>query len=127
MIRYTGIHHVSLNVTDLARAKSFYEDVLGLTTIERPPFDFAGEWYGIGDGGAQLHLIVRKGQDDASGGIVTRDGHFAMRVADWDAALDRLRRLGVEHKANPDSITGFGQIFLRDPDGNLIELNAAIG
>ena len=125
MIRYTGIHHVSLNVTDLARAKAFYEGVLGLAVIDRPPFDFAGEWYGIGEAG-QLHLIVKKERHDAAGTIATRDGHFAMRVADWTAALEWLRQCGVEHKANPDSVTGFGQIFLRDPDGNLIELNAII-
>jgi glyoxylase I family protein len=126
MIRYTGIHHVSLNVTDLAKAEAFYEGVLGLRKIERPPFDFAGAWYGVGDSGQQLHLIVKQPMHAATGEIVTRDGHFAMRVADWTAALEWLQRCGIEHRANAASITGFAQIFLHDPDLNLIELNAVI-
>ena len=35
-----AIHHVSLSVSDLERARAFYKDVLGLREIPRPPFDF---------------------------------------------------------------------------------------
>ncbi len=126
MMQYEGIHHVSLNVTDLAKAEAFYEEVLGLRRIERPPFDFAGTWYGVGDAGQQLHLIVKRAMPAGTSEIVTRDGHFAMRVADWAATLEWLRQCGIEHKVNAASITGFAQIFLHDPDRNLIELNAVI-
>ncbi|GIQ66107.1 VOC family protein [Paenibacillus cisolokensis] len=125
MVQHEGIHHVSLIVTDLQRAKAFYEEVLGLKTIERPPFDFPGEWYAVGDTGQQLHLIVHNGETKRTGGIDTRDGHFAIRVRDFDETVDWLRRKGIEHTANRDSVTGFAQIFLLDPDRNVIELNAA--
>lgn len=125
MVQHEGIHHVSLIVTDLQRAKAFYEEVLGLRTIERPPFDFPGEWYAVGDTGQQLHLIVHNGETKRTGGIDTRDGHFAIRVRDFDETVDWLHRKGIEHTANRDSITGFAQIFLLDPDRNVIELNAA--
>ncbi|WP_274651372.1 VOC family protein [Paenibacillus humicola] len=125
MIQHEGIHHVSIIVTDLQQAKTFYEEIIGLKEIERPPFDFPGAWYAIGPGGQQLHLIVHNGETLRSSGIDTRDGHFAIRVADFEATLDWLRQRGVEHKANPNSITGFGQIYVTDPDRNVIELNAA--
>ena len=36
-MRVTGIHHVSILVTDVARSIAFYRDDLGLRQIERPP------------------------------------------------------------------------------------------
>ena len=36
------LHHVSLPVRDVARSVGFYRDVLGLTQIPRPDFDFKG-------------------------------------------------------------------------------------
>jgi catechol 2,3-dioxygenase-like lactoylglutathione lyase family enzyme len=124
MIQYEAIHHVGLIVTDLERAKSFYRDVLGLQEIQRPAFDFPGAWYAVGEAGQQLHLLVHKGETKRTGGIDTRDGHFAIRVSDYEKTLAWLRRHGIEHKAKPDSITGFAQIFLLDPDRNVIELNS---
>jgi catechol 2,3-dioxygenase-like lactoylglutathione lyase family enzyme len=56
MLDIAGIHHVSINVTDLGRARRFYSEVLGLEEIARPAFDFDGAWYRLGD--RQLHLIV---------------------------------------------------------------------
>ncbi len=41
--------------------------------------------------------------------------------------LEWLRQRGIEHKANPQSTAGFAQIFLLDPDRNVIELNAEAG
>ncbi|CAM3929720.1 VOC family protein [Paenibacillus alkaliterrae] len=124
MIEHEGIHHVSLIVSDLEHAKAFYEDVLGLRQIERPPFDFPGAWYAIGEHGQQLHLIVHNGETARTRGIDTRDGHFAIRVRDYDRTISWLKHRKIEYKANPDSITGFAQIFIMDPDHNIIELNA---
>ena len=49
--------HAGLLVSDLARAKAFYESVLGLTPYpNRPELPYPGEWYDLG-GGQQLHLM----------------------------------------------------------------------
>lgn len=56
LIKYKCLHHVSLTVTDLERAKKFYSKTLCLKEIQRPDFDFPGAWYEIE--GHQLHLIV---------------------------------------------------------------------
>lgn len=125
LFQHECLHHVSLNVTDLERAKAFYNDILGLREIERPAFNFPGAWYTVGETGQQLHLIVREAQTERNRDINTREGHFAIRVNDFEKTLQWLRQHNIEHKANPDSITGFAQIFLLDPDGNVIELNAA--
>ncbi|MFC4770267.1 VOC family protein [Effusibacillus consociatus] len=124
MIECHSIHHISIVVTDLERAKSFYRDVLGLREIPRPNFDFPGAWFEIGN--QQLHVIVHPPSQTlrTEGGIDSRDGHFAIRVTSYEQTLRHLEKLNVPHKAKPDSITGWAQIFCCDPDGNIIELNA---
>ena len=54
------------------------------------------------------------------------DAHFAIRVKSYEETLEHLRREGVPAVGNPDSITGWAQIFCCDPDGNVIELNAEV-
>ena len=44
------LHHFSLPVTDLERSRRFYHEILGLREITRPPFDFPGVWFAVGDG-----------------------------------------------------------------------------
>jgi catechol 2,3-dioxygenase-like lactoylglutathione lyase family enzyme len=42
------LHHVSLIVTDLPRSLAFYQNLSGLTIIERPSFKNAGAWLACG-------------------------------------------------------------------------------
>ncbi|MCC3357386.1 VOC family protein [Bacillus sp. REN16] len=123
MINYKELHHVSLTVTNLEKAKDFYSNILCLKEIERPNFDFPGAWYAVGN--QQLHLIVLpKSQTirkDKS--ISSREGHFALRVENYYDTLNWLSINNVTVLEKPDSVSGFAQIFCADPDGNLIELN----
>ncbi|MEW5568026.1 VOC family protein [Rossellomorea marisflavi] len=123
MITYQNLHHVSLTVTDLKRSKEFYKDVLCLEEIKRPEFGFPGAWYAIGN--QQLHLIVHPTSQTIREEKIlsSREGHFALRVDDYDRALTWLKGHGVEILEKPHSKSGFAQIFCQDPDGNLIELN----
>ena len=57
--------------------------------------------------------------------IDLRDGHFALAVADFERAVADLRTAGVECVERPDNITPWKQVYVTDPDGNVIELNAA--
>jgi catechol 2,3-dioxygenase-like lactoylglutathione lyase family enzyme len=117
------LHHVSINVTDLERARHFYSVVLGLPELPRPPFDFAGIWYQLGD--RQLHLIVHPPARSLRGTTLIdgRDGHFALRVTDYDAVLAQLRGHGVPVVERRENATPWAQIYVTDPDGNVIELN----
>ena len=132
--RIVALHHVALPVVDLTRARLFYAEVLGLTEIHRPEaFDFPGAWFALGDG--QLHLIERSGGTMRdSKPLDSRDVHFAIRVADYDAMLAHLRSLGYRDdaalddpmriKANRKPNAGFPQIFVMDPDRHVIEINS---
>ena len=123
LIKYKCLHHVSLTVTDLERAKEFYGKTLCLKEIQRPDFDFPGAWYEID--GHQLHLIVDPSSQtirkDKS--LSSREGHFALRVENHYDTLNWLKQNKVEILEKPYGKSGFAQIFCADPDGNLIELN----
>ena len=123
-IEIETLHHVSLSVTDLERARAFYGGLLGLREIERPAFDFPGAWFALGD--RQLHLIVHTAPRSLRGTteVDPRDGHFALRVKNRRGALEHLRTNGVEVRDNPRNATPWEQIHFTDPDGNVIELNA---
>ena len=124
MIEVIGLHHISINVTDLLRAKHFYGEVLGLEEIARPGFDFAGAWYRLGS--SQLHLIVHDGARTLrhTQDVDSRDGHFALRVSGWTESLAHLRQLGVRAVEKFENRTDWAQVFITDPDGNIIELNS---
>jgi catechol 2,3-dioxygenase-like lactoylglutathione lyase family enzyme len=123
LIKVESIHHVSLSVTDLQKAKHFYGTMLGLQELERPNFNFPGAWYQVGD--QQLHLIVHLDSSTlrTDQNINSRDGHFAIRVKDYYETLKHLRDLGIGITEKPESTSGFAQIFCMDPDLNLIEFN----
>jgi catechol 2,3-dioxygenase-like lactoylglutathione lyase family enzyme len=113
-----GVHHVSINVRDATESVAFYTDVLGLAVRDdRPDFAFGGAWLDLG--GEQVHLIEAPLPDDIG-------QHFAIRVADIDAAVAELRRRGVE-VSDPKPVASSRQCFLHDPSGNLIELHEPSG
>lgn len=109
--------HVAFLVTDLGRAKVFYEEMLGLKEKPRPDFDFPGAWYDIGE--CELHLMVTPDALPAVDQRPRRDFHIAFQVDDLEAARRALEAAGLQFRA---SSSGRGSIFVRDPDGNLIEL-----
>ena len=123
LIDFQTIHHISLSVTNLELARNFYGAILGLEEISRPDFDFPGAWYKIGD--QQLHLIVYQDSETLRNNtqVDTKDGHFAVRVHDYQQTLAYLKNKGVLVTENPNSKSGFAQLFCTDPDNNLIEFN----
>jgi catechol 2,3-dioxygenase-like lactoylglutathione lyase family enzyme len=125
MLEVSSLHHVAVCVTDIERSKRFYSEVLGLKEIARPPFPFGGAWYEMPDG-RQVHLIVHERPRTLRGTteIDLRDGHLALGVADFDRAVAHLRAAGVECVERPENVTPWKQVYVTDPDGNVVELNA---
>lgn len=114
-----GLLHVGLIVSDLDRARGFYESVLQLTACPRPELPYPGAWYDLG-GGQQLHLMCLPDPDAGAerpshGG---RDRHVALGVDDLGALKRRLDAAGVRYTT---SMSGRAALFCRDPDRNALE------
>lgn len=114
--------HVSFAVRDLDRSLAFYRDVLGLALAPRPDLGFPGAWLQAGE--AQVHLIQVPADFDAGApppALNPLAGHAAFGIDDYEATLAALHGRGLEVLALGAEA---GQMWVRDPDGNIIELIA---
>lgn len=122
MPEVVALLHVSVLVADVARSRVFYEGVLGLSpSPSRPEMNFDGVWYDIG--GAQIHLICQPNPDPVTGRPEHggRDRHTALGVKDWEGLRQKLDAAGLAYTL---SKSGRKALFVRDPDGNTLELVA---
>lgn len=111
-----GIHHVSLNVSDVDEGVSFYAGLLGGTVrTDRPDFGVGGAWIDLGT--QQVHLIEATVPPNLG-------QHVALLVADLDAVIGELRGKGL-HVPAAATVGGDRQTFIEDPFGNLVELHEA--
>jgi glyoxylase I family protein len=118
--RLVSLLHASLLIADLDKSRAFYEGVLGLTPNPgRPRMRFAGIWYDIGQG--QIHLIQMPNPDPVSGRPEHggNDRHIALGVTGFAALQARLDHAGLPYSL---SQSGRAALFVRDPDGNTLEL-----
>lgn len=112
-----GVHHVSINVSDLDQTVTFYTDVLGLEVLDRPDdaISVPGRWLACPDG-RQIHLLL----NDVPEG---KGQHFAFEVDDVAAVIDELEGAGVK-AGRISTMEGIcHQTFCTDPSGNLVEFN----
>ena len=118
-MRATRFNHVSVHAFDLEESLRFYVDVFGMERLPSPNFSQHVEWLRVGE--QQLHLF-------ASESPAPRSHHFALDVDDFEAAYLKAKELdllddetfGAAVRELPD---GAVQMYIRDPAGNLVELN----
>lgn len=106
---------MAITVDDIAAARRFYGEQLGLEELERPDFGFPGAWFALG--GQQIHLMELPDHKP------TTPGHFAIQVSDLDDAVASLEANGIEVKRQGPTAGAGRQANISDPAGNLIELN----
>ena len=114
------LNHVAVHVADVDASCRFYEECLRLTRLPRPAFSFPGAWFRLGSQ-QELHLIGGRDPKSDSGGH-RRGNHYALLVDDLVAWAEHLRACDVPFEGPRDRPDGAQQIFLRDPDGHVIEL-----
>jgi lactoylglutathione lyase len=115
----TGLNHVSVGARDVEESVRFYEALFGMTRIPTYNFGFRTQYLRCGD--HQLHVF---GLPDAE----TRYQHFAITVDDFMEVYRRARDAGViDHATFGNGVNempdGTVQLYLRDPAGNLVEVD----
>jgi lactoylglutathione lyase len=118
------LDYVVLLVADLDRSLSFYTGMLGL------PLEHRAEAYAqIRAGTTRLSLYTREAMEETLGVALEAPSPTApafelgFKVPDCDAAFAELVAAGAP-AAGPPTTRPWGQrtAYLRDPDGNLVEL-----
>lgn len=104
-------------VTDIVRARSFYEDVLGLkVTMDHELED--GHWVEYDIGSGTLAIGVAPGMKPSNDGC-----SVSLEVEDFDQAIAELREAGVEFGFGPIETSVCNMAFVKDPDGNSVGIH----
>lgn len=141
LISTTGLHHLRITVTDLARSEAFYTDVLGFEVAVRSPGspddpevrNDPAQFYGgvvFQTNGMLFGLRpVAEAPDRFDSERVGLD-HVSFTVSSSDelvAVVDRLEQAGIPHGEVIDlTEMGLAILSFSDPDGVHLELTAAL-
>jgi catechol 2,3-dioxygenase-like lactoylglutathione lyase family enzyme len=123
LMRVLRLDHLVLTVASVPATLDFYENVLGLRPLS---FGDGRRALAFGDQKINLHQADRLFEPKAT--LPTPgSADLCFIVDDIEAAARRLAERGVRLEEGPVARTGaLGPIlslYLRDPDGNLIELS----
>lgn len=135
-----SVHHVNLEAKDVRRTAAFYTSILGMAegawTFPESRGYIPGEPERLAlfpDGRQDhtgLHLIAPD-EDFAAKNNLSHNpsigGHFAIEVKDLRAVIRRLEAARISYSdAGVFAIPGLWNIYFRDPEGNLIEVNQRV-
>lgn len=123
----TELGHVVLYVSDLQRSVAFYRDALGFELLGgEVPLGAPAAAFSSGRTHHELLLIeVGPGAAPIPAGRRVGMYHFGLKVGDSDDELRAARDRLVAHGGSVDGAsdhTVTHSLYLRDPDGNEIEL-----
>ncbi|MGH2764379.1 MAG: VOC family protein [Actinomycetota bacterium] len=110
-----ALDHVYYWVTDMDRAVTFYQEVMGLRLMRRDGSNWAE--FDAGPIRLALHGAV-EGRPAHPGGATA-----VFRVDDLDAARAALEGRGARFEEHVGEVQGFARFAsLRDPDGNAVQI-----
>jgi glyoxylase I family protein len=123
MIEIKGVAHFSIPVSDPDKSTRFYTEIVGCKYLSASP----GQKITFLDAGGVCVLLIKRPAPIHNGPAEMSDGvHHAFMVdaSDYQAAMDSLRRKGVdiffEEDRRGGTIDG-PRFYFRDPDGTPLE------
>lgn len=114
-MRIRGTDFVMYLVSDLARAASFYRDILGLRQDV-----YSEEWKWAEFDCGNITLALKAGEKLPE---VTTGGRIALAVDDIHAAHDDMKKRGARIVSEPHDYSVCCAMEILDPDGNLVILH----
>jgi len=119
-----GLRHLALRVTDMARARKFYQGLLGMTVVWEP--DPENVYLTSGWDNLALHVMPKEEVEvfDASRGQSMDHLGFIVESPEMVEGYERrMREAGVRiikpFKRHRDGSVSF---YMADPDGNVIQI-----
>ncbi|MEM7732545.1 MAG: VOC family protein [Pseudomonadota bacterium] len=128
MPKVSGLDHLVLTVADLDRAVAFYETALGMVAERFTPSDGSDRW-ALKFGSQKINLHVAGAEFDPKADHPTPGSADLCFLSEepLEAWRTHLSRHKVCIEKGPVTRTGavgpIVSIYLRDPDGNLLEIS----
>jgi predicted enzyme related to lactoylglutathione lyase len=110
-MKVNNIAFVGIPVTDVRRARKFYEEVLGLAASDEM---MSGKWieYAVGDNTLAIANVGEQWKPSEQGTGV------ALEMEKFEEAIKQLRNHGVPFAAEPFETPRCHMAVVQDPDGN---------
>ena len=131
-MRLAGLHHITAICSDLERTTTFYRDVLGLALVREGQNDDDPDarhfWFGQPGGALLVSFMEYPALEPGRVGVGSTH-HFAFAVGsaeELDAWRDHLRSRDIQCTDVFDR-GGLRSIYLRDPDGHILEIATPAG
>ena len=117
--------HSMIRVKDIDAALKFYTELLNMKINKKKRLEDC-ELYFLDDEEGTSQIELTYNDDTPSEGYVNGNafGHFAFSVKSLDEFTQKMNKLGYEYLYEPFDLNGKGTkiAFVKDPDGNEIEL-----
>jgi catechol 2,3-dioxygenase-like lactoylglutathione lyase family enzyme len=115
MSRVSDIHHINVGIRDRERTSEWYQKVFEAEPIKHP------RQLELRLGSSEIHCHITPEP------AYLETNHFALEIPDWEGMMAHLTAVRVPFDGDrPPGIRedtdGHYYAYLRDPDGNLIEL-----
>jgi catechol 2,3-dioxygenase-like lactoylglutathione lyase family enzyme len=118
--RIVGLSHAAFYVSDMAKARQFYEDFLGYQSPYTLPRKGGGELVAIK---INDHQVIELFPGSEVAPEAPRLFHIAVEVDDAEAMRVYLKSRGVEvPEKTPQGKAGNANYFIKDPSGNIVEI-----
>jgi catechol 2,3-dioxygenase-like lactoylglutathione lyase family enzyme len=124
LLSLRGLRHLALRVTDMARARKFYQGLLGMTVVWEP--DPENVYLTSGWDNLALHVMPKEEAavfDASKGQSMDHFGFIAESPEVVRVFEERMKKAGVRivkpFKRHRDGSSSF---YMADPDGNVIQI-----
>jgi catechol 2,3-dioxygenase-like lactoylglutathione lyase family enzyme len=124
-----ALDHVNIITADLENSARFYAELFGLERRDAPPplTRQTAQWMYDSAGRAVIHLnsldAPRAYDREVAPGPTGALHHVALACRGHEAMIARLEAAGVDYQRHCVAAIGLRQIFVRDPNEVLFELN----
>jgi catechol 2,3-dioxygenase-like lactoylglutathione lyase family enzyme len=128
-MKVNALDHINIITADLAATAKFYADMFGLEARNGPPplTPDTAQWMYDDAGRAIIHInsldCRRTYEREVKAGPTGSIHHVALNCSGYDDMLVRLRAGGHDYQINDVTAIGLRQIFTKDPNDVLLELN----
>lgn len=117
--------HTMIRVKDIDASLKFYTELLNMTLDKKKRLEDCDLYFlNDEDGCCQIELTYNDETPDNGYENGSAFGHFAFSVESLEKFTEKLHSLGYEYMYEPFDLNGKGTkiAFIKDPDGNEIEM-----